>query len=129
MFFKNMQKSENFKRLEIFILFYTIFTQIIDNVFQDGDHESEEFLTILNSINPSCESAISKDEFIRYMLSRETTQVKGKEDIEAAFRAIADPEKSFITVEELRTNLNNEQAEYCIRIMPKYEGNLSEYNL
>ena len=58
------------------------------------------------------------------MLTRETTQVKGKDDIVAAFRAIADPEKAFITEEELRGNLNSAQADYCIRIMPKYEGKL-----
>ena len=60
------------------------------------------------------------------MLTRETTQVKGKDDIVAAFRAIADPEKAFITEEELRGNLNSAQADYCIRIMPKYEGKFSK---
>lgn len=94
----------------------------IELALKEGDQETPEFVVILQHINPTCESAVNKDEFINYMLSRETTQVKGKEDIVAAFRAIADPEKPFITEEELRANLNAEQVEYCIRIMPKYEG-------
>lgn len=95
----------------------------IELALKEGDQESPEFLEILAIINPSIESAVSKDEFINYMLQRETTQVKGKGDIFAAFKAITDPEKSFITEKELRANLTKEQAEYCIRIMPKYEGN------
>ena len=70
----------------------------------------------------SCESAVSKDEFISYMITRETTQVRGKDDIFVAFKAIADPEKPYITEKELRSNLTSEQAEYCLRIMPLYKG-------
>ena len=98
----------------------------IELALKEGDQESPEFLEILAIINPSIESAVSKDEFINYMLQRETTQVKGKGDIFAAFKAITDPEKSFITEKELRANLTKEQAEYCIRIMPKYEGNFND---
>ena len=65
---------------------------------------------------------MTKDEFIKYMLTRETTQVKGKEDIFAAFKAIADPDKNFITENELRSHLDAAQADYCVTIMPEYQG-------
>lgn len=96
----------------------------IELPLKEGDQETPEFVIILQQMNPSCESAVTKDEFINHMLTRETTQVKGKDDIVAAFKAIADPAKAFITEEELRKHLNTAQADYCIRVMPKYQGNI-----
>merc|ERR1712176_1699204 len=40
----------------------------IELALKEGDQESPEFLEILAIINPSIESAVSKDEFINYML-------------------------------------------------------------
>ena len=48
----------------------------IELALKEGDQESEEFIEILNTINPSIEGAVTKDEFINYMINRETTQVK-----------------------------------------------------
>ena len=50
----------------------------IELALKEGDQESEEFIEILNTINPSIEGAVTKDEFINYMINRETTQVKVK---------------------------------------------------
>ena len=56
------------------------------------------------------------------MINRETTQVEGKQDIYAAFSAISTADAAYITKEELEANLTPLQVEYCLRVMPKYEG-------
>ena len=55
------------------------------------------------------------------MINRETTQVKGKHDIYAAFSAISTADAAFITREELEANLTSSQVDFCLRVMPKYE--------
>ena len=50
--------------------------------------ESEEFVEILNTINPTIEGAVTREEFINYMINRETSQVKGKQDIFDAFQVL-----------------------------------------
>ena len=94
----------------------------IELALKEGDQESEEFVVILNTINPTIEGAVTKEEFINYMINRETSQVKGKQDIFDAFQAISSPELPYITRHELQSNLSPTQVEYCLRVMPKYEG-------
>ena len=48
--------------------------------------------------------------------------LKGKDDIYAAFAAISSGGAAFITRQELEANLSPVQVEYCLRVMPKYDG-------
>ena len=43
----------------------------IELALKEGDQESEEFVEILNTINPTIEGAVTKEEFINYMINRE----------------------------------------------------------
>ena len=47
---------------------------------------------------------------------------KGKDDIYAAFAAISSGGAAYITRQELEANLSPVQVEYCLRVMPKYDG-------
>ena len=101
----------------------------IELALKEGDQESEEFVEILNTINPTIEGAVTKEEFVNYMINRETSQVKGKQDIFDAFQAISNPELPYVTKQELQSNLSPTQVEYCLRVMPKYEGPDAPLNL
>jgi len=58
-------------------------------------------------------------DYMAYMISKETENVQSSEEIETAFRAITS-EREFVTQEELYANLTREMADYCIRKMKPY---------
>lgn len=59
-----------------------------------------EFEEILSNVDPNKEGYVSLQDFMAFMISRETEMVKSKEDFENAFRAIAE-ERPYVTSEEL----------------------------
>ncbi|KAI1882449.1 hypothetical protein AGOR_G00250870 [Albula goreensis] len=79
-----------------------------------------EFESILDTVDPNRDGQVSLQEYMAFMISRETENVKSSEEIESAFRALSAENKPYVTKEELYQNLTKEQADYCISHMKPY---------
>jgi len=100
-----------------------------------------EFETILDTVDPNRDGYVSLQEYMAFMISRETENVTTSEEIENAFRAIAANERAYVTADDLYSvsllsccllfqvyycycllpqNLTKDMAEYCMRRMKKY---------
>lgn len=82
------------------------------------DHE---FQGILDSVDPNRDGHVSLQEYMAFMISRETENVQSSSEVEQAFRALTSGEKPYITAQELYANLTKEQADYCINRMKPYQ--------
>merc|ERR1712020_45934 len=80
---------------------------------EDGEPEPE-FEAILNLVDPNRDGCITLQEYMAFMISKETENVQSSEEIENAFRAITSQERDYVTQEELYSNLSREMADYCI---------------
>lgn len=78
-----------------------------------------EFESILDVVDPN-RTGVTLQDYIAFMISRETENVRSSEEVENAFRAIAANERPYVTSEELYQNLTKEMADYCMRRMKKY---------
>ncbi|XP_066466623.1 spectrin alpha chain, non-erythrocytic 1 isoform X2 [Tiliqua scincoides] len=79
-----------------------------------------EFEAILDTVDPNRDGHVSLQEYMAFMISRETENVKSSEEIESAFRALSSEGKPYVTKEELYQNLTREQADYCVSHMKPY---------
>ncbi|XP_035787487.1 spectrin alpha chain isoform X2 [Anopheles albimanus] len=82
-----------------------------------------EFEEILNVVDPNRDGQVSLQEYIAFMISKETENVQSFEEIENAFRAItaSDPRpRPYVTKEELYSNLTKDMADYCVQRMKPY---------
>nr|CAB3266545.1 spectrin alpha chain, non-erythrocytic 1 [Phallusia mammillata] len=86
---------------------------------EEGD-EDPEFQAILDVVDPNRDGKVSLQEYMGFMISRETENVKSSEEVESAFKALSAEGKPYVTKEELYQNLSREQAEYCVNNMPPY---------
>uniref|UniRef100_A0A4W3JFT4 Spectrin alpha, non-erythrocytic 1 n=1 Tax=Callorhinchus milii TaxID=7868 RepID=A0A4W3JFT4_CALMI len=86
---------------------------------EEGEPDPE-FEAILDAVDPNRDGYVSLQEYMAFMISRETENVKSSEEIESAFRALSSEGKQFVTREELYQNLSREQADYCISHMKPY---------
>ncbi|XP_063792527.1 spectrin alpha chain, non-erythrocytic 1 isoform X4 [Pseudophryne corroboree] len=86
---------------------------------EEGEPDPE-FETILDIVDPNRDGHVSLQEYMAFMISRETENVKSSEEIESAFRALSTEQKPYVTKEELYQNLSREQADYCISHMKPY---------
>jgi len=80
-----------------------------------------EFEQILNIVDPNRDGFVTLQEYMAFMISKETENVQSSEEIENAFRAITNQERDYVTKEELYSNLSKEMADYCIARMKPYE--------
>lgn len=87
---------------------------------EEGQRDPE-FEAILDMVDPNRDNLVSLQEYMAFMISRETDNVQSAQDVEAAFRALTSGEKPYITASELFANLTREQAQYCISRMKPYE--------
>src|SRR5271156_5163299 len=55
-----------------------------------------EFEQILNVVDPNRDGHVSLQEYMAFMISRETENVRSSEEIENAFRAIAANERAYV---------------------------------
>lgn len=62
-----------------------------------------EFEEILNVVDPNRDGYVSLQEYIAFMISKETENVQSYEEIENAFRAITASERPYVTKDELYT--------------------------
>ncbi|KAF7280660.1 alpha spectrin isoform X1 [Rhynchophorus ferrugineus] len=79
-----------------------------------------EFDTILNVVDPNRDGNVSLQEYMAFMISKETENVQSSEEIEKAFRAITAGDRPYVTKEELYANLTKEMADYCVGRMKAY---------
>jgi len=79
------------------------------------------FENFLDIVDPNRDGVVSLQEYMAFMISRETENVGGVQDVEAAFRALTSGDKPYITAQELYANLTREQADYCVQRMRPYE--------
>lgn len=79
-----------------------------------------EFQAILDIVDPNRDGFVSLQEYMAFMISRETENVQSSSEVEQAFRALTSGEKPYITAQELYANLTKEQADYCINRMKPY---------
>lgn len=80
-----------------------------------------EFEAILAIVDPNRDGYITLQEFMAFMISRETENVQSRDEVEEAFRSLTkEGKKEYITKEELYANLSKEQADYCSQTMPPY---------
>jgi len=79
-----------------------------------------EFEAILNVVDPNRDGFVTLQEYMAFMISKETENVQSSEEIELAFRAITNQERDYVTKEELYSNLSKEMADYCIARMKNY---------
>ena len=86
---------------------------------EDGEPEPE-FEAILDVVDPNRDGFVTLQEYMAFMISKETENVQSSEEIENAFRAITNQERDYVTQEELYSNLSKEMADYCITRMKPY---------
>lgn len=79
-----------------------------------------EFQSILDVVDPNRDGYVSLQEYMAFMISRETENVHSSEEIENAFRAITSGERLYVTADELYANLTKSMADYCVQRMKPY---------
>ncbi|XP_013775722.1 spectrin alpha chain-like isoform X2 [Limulus polyphemus] len=88
-------------------------------MMEEGEVDPE-FETILDIVDPNRDGYVSLQEYMAFMISRETENVRSSEDIENAFRAITSGERLYVTADELYANLTKEMADYCVSRMKPF---------
>ncbi|KAF6025615.1 alpha-Spec [Bugula neritina] len=72
-------------------------------------------------VDPNMDGLVSLQEYMAFMISRETENIQSISDIIQAFRALTqNAEKPYITSNEIYANLSKEQADYCLSHMKLY---------
>jgi len=92
-----------------------------DLQISDEGQRDPEFENILDLVDPNRDGFVSLQEYMAFMISKETENVQSSREVEAAFRALTTGDKPYITATELFANLTKEQAEYCIQRMKPYK--------
>nr|APA33997.1 seminal fluid protein [Nilaparvata lugens] len=92
---------------------------------EEGQYDPE-FEAILDVVDPNRDGYVSLQEYMAFMISKETENVQSSEEIENAFRAITAGDKPYVTKEELYANLTKEMADYCVARMKPYVDQKTE---
>ncbi|EDV21767.1 uncharacterized protein TRIADDRAFT_59818 [Trichoplax adhaerens] len=91
-------------------------------VVEEGEKDPE-FEAILASVDPNGDGFVTLEEYMAFMISRETENVASKKDVEDAFKALtADGDKPYIIGSELYQSLTKDQADYLVNNMPPYRN-------
>merc|ERR1711997_936980 len=88
-------------------------------VAEEAGEEEPEFDAILAIVDPNKDGSVQLQDYMAFMISKETENVQSFEDVENAFKTITS-EREYITKEELYANLSKEMADYCIARMKPY---------
>uniref|UniRef100_A0A0N5ANF9 Spectrin alpha chain n=1 Tax=Syphacia muris TaxID=451379 RepID=A0A0N5ANF9_9BILA len=91
----------------------------------DEGQPEPEFQNILDIVDPNRDGYVTLQEYMAFMISKETENIQSSEEIESAFRALSKEYRPYVTAEELYANLTPEQAEYCIKRMKSYTEPIS----
>jgi len=87
---------------------------------EEGQRDPD-FEAILDMVDPNRDGFVSLQEYMAFMISRETENVQSAREVIEAFKALTTGDKPYITANELFANLTKEQAEYCISRMKPYQ--------
>ena len=87
-------------------------------VVEEGEKDPE-FEAILAQMDPNNDGYVSLSEFLSFMISRATENVESATEVINAFKAAAG-DNLYVTAEQLRSVLTDEQADYCVRHMQPY---------
>merc|ERR1712038_106413 len=87
-------------------------------MLEEGESEPE-FQAILDSVDLNRDGVVSLQDYMAFMISKETENVQSSEEIENAFRAITQ-EREYVTRSELYDHLSKDMADYCIGKMRPY---------
>jgi spectrin alpha len=90
---------------------------------EEGQHDPE-FEAILKVVDPNRDGFVSLQDYMGFMISRETENVQSSQEVEAAFRALTSGDKPYITSQELyQVRVHLHVTEYvCRREIVSYEG-------
>ncbi|CAG0897835.1 unnamed protein product [Cyprideis torosa] len=88
-------------------------------ILEEGEPDAE-FENILDIVDPSRTGSVWMQDYMAFLISKETENVQSAEEINQAFKAIAGEEKPYVTANELHANLSREMADYCIHRMKPY---------
>ncbi|EYB99527.1 hypothetical protein Y032_0122g1099 [Ancylostoma ceylanicum] len=91
----------------------------------DEGQPEPEFNRILDIVDPNRDGYVTLQDYMAFMISKETENIQSSEEIEMAFRALSKEFRPYVTAEELYANLTTEQAEYCIKRMKPYTDAIS----
>jgi len=91
----------------------------------DDNQRDEQFEAILDIVDPNRDGYVTLQEYMAFMISKETENIQSSEEIESAFRALSKEFRPYVTAEELYANLTPEQADYCIKRMKPYVDPMS----
>lgn len=91
----------------------------------DEGQPEPEFQRILDIVDPNRDGYVTLQEYMAFMISKETENIQSSEEIEMAFRALSKEFRPYVTAEELYANLTPEQAEFCIKRMKPYTDTIS----
>ncbi|TKR73840.1 hypothetical protein L596_021099 [Steinernema carpocapsae] len=91
----------------------------------DEGQPEPEFQRILDIVDPNRDGYVTLQEYMAFMISRETENIQSSDEIESAFRALSKELRPYVTAEELYANLTPEQAEYCLKHMKSYSDAIS----
>jgi spectrin alpha len=86
----------------------------------EAEQKDAEFEAILDIVDPNRDGFVTIQEFMAFMISRETENVQTRGEVEEAFKALASEGRPYITKRELEGALTKEQVEYCIKHMPPW---------
>ncbi|XP_071155968.1 spectrin alpha chain-like isoform X8 [Mytilus edulis] len=86
----------------------------------DEGQVDPEFQAILDMVDPNRDGQVSLQEYMAFMISRETENVQSSSEVVEAFKALTSGDKPFITAQELYANLTKDQADYCIQRMKPF---------
>jgi len=80
------------------------------------------FDSILDIVDPNRDGFVNLQDYMAFMISRETDNISSVDDVINAFKALTENgDRPYITKEELVTNLPSDQADYCMRKMNPYK--------
>jgi len=88
-------------------------------VAEEEGEDEPEFDVILNTVDPNKDGFVQLQDYMAFMISKETENVRSFEDVENAFKTITS-EREYITKEELYANLTRSMADYCLTKMKIY---------
>ncbi|GAV01441.1 hypothetical protein RvY_12154 [Ramazzottius varieornatus] len=86
---------------------------------EEGQHDPE-FEAILDEVDRNRIGYVNLQDYMAFMISRETENVRSKDEILLAFKALSAEEKPYLTPNEIYANLSKEQADYCMSKMKHY---------
>ncbi|CAK9291681.1 unnamed protein product, partial [Gordionus sp. m RMFG-2023] len=86
---------------------------------EEGEYDSE-FDSILNAVDPNRDGYVSLQEYMAFMIAKESENVSSNDEIIEAFKALTSENKPYILADEIRSNLRPDEAEFCLKNMNIY---------